>query len=292
MKNRFLLLIIVSVWIAILACQLPGSVGFDEKRPPDNPPSAIPPLTPYPTELVASPMPTLNTPPTAVVRLESSEDVRQFMLFSYKRWHTLWADLRLVYYAPDGVSVAQTGRTMVWINQPGQIRIISAPEGTLPASMWVSDGNYYSDNGAPAQPYTASNTFYEPPPGLSDTINPHPLEGVFGNPTGSLIFPQGLAQRAGEYQIVGQETYNGRQAIIIEWSRQPGIVIDRFWVDAQYGFLLRWLNFSKPGGGLINSEILVTAVLVNPSMPENAFAIGLPKPVEFPVQQGDLPPAP
>jgi len=278
---------------AALACTLPGSVGYDEKRPPENAGTPIPPLTPAPSDAVASPMPTLAAPPTAAVQLETGEDVRQFMLYSFKRWHTLWADLTVEYYTGDGSATpVQTMRTMVWISQPDHMRALSAADGATINWMWVSDGAYYAENAGAAQPVSGLAVAYEPPISFSDTIYAHPLEGVIGSPAGALIFPQGLTQRYGQYQIVGQEQQSGRDAIVIEWSREPGIVIDRFWVDAQYGFILGWINFSKPGGGAINTRMWVADVLIDVPMPENAFAVGQPVPSGFPTQSGDLPPAP
>ena len=281
MKPRLLLLPFLILLSAALACTLPGSVGADEKRPPANAGTPQPPLTPLPTELVASPMPTLAAPPTAAAKLETGEDVRQFMLFSFKRWHTLWADLTVDYYAGDGSTTpVQSMRNQVWISQPDQMRAISGPNGGAPERIFVMSGNAFSENnGAVMQ--TGPMTTYEPPLALSDTVYPHPLEGWFGTPAGSLIFPQSLAQRMGEYAIVGQEAFAGREAIVVEWSREPGVVIDRFWVDAGTGILLRWLNFSKPGGGALNSEMVVTSLLLDAPMPAQAFFFGLPWPGEF-----------
>lgn len=279
--------------LAAIACTLPGSVGFDEKRPPENAGTPIVPLTPAPSDAVASPMPTLAAPPTAAVQLETGEDVRQFMLYSFKRWHTVWADMTIEIYAGDGSATpVQTMRTMAWISLPDKMRVLSANDGDLINWMWVSDGAAFAENGGPAQTISGPAVTYEPPVSFSDTIYSHPLEGMFGSPAGALIFPQGLAQRYGQYQIVGQEQQSGREAIVIEWSREPGIVIDRFWIDAQYGFILGWINFSKPGGGAINTRLWIAELLVDALLPENAFALGAPMPSGFPTRSGDVPPSP
>jgi len=66
-------------------------------------------------------------------------------------------------------------------------------------------------------------------------------------------------------------------------------VIDRFWIDAQTGVILRWLNFSKPGRQAINSEMYVTAILIDPTLPEQAFSLIVIKPAAFASGSTDIP---
>ena len=290
MKKNHRNFILPIILLTSLACSLRGGVlGYDEKSPPEKAGTPVIPLTPLPSEMLASPMPTLTAPPVAAV--SSGEDVRQLMLFSHQRWHSLWVDGVINSYAGDGSTIlVQSTRVQVWIIQPAQVRILSGPEGGAPETTWVSDGKYYSDSNGPAQPMPDySQTNFTPPITFSDTIYTHPLDGMFGTPFSAMIFPTGIAQRQGSYDIVGEEILVGRRTVIIEWSRGTGVVIDRLWVDAQTGVVLRWLNFSKPGGQAISSEMYVNAILIDPSLPEQAFSLSNPKPEKFASGSTDIP---
>ena len=54
----------------------------------------------------------------------------------------------------------------------------------------------------------------------------------------------------------------GRTAIVALWSFQPGgPVVDRMWIDAKSGIILRWINYSKPGDAFIRIEDLQDKML-------------------------------
>ncbi len=292
--NRNLINIILSIILLItFSCSLPGGVvGYDEKRAPEVAETQVSPQTPLPSEMLASPMPTLTAPLAAAINLSSGEDLRQLMLFSHQRWHSMWIDGIINYYTGDGSTTPiQSTRVQVWIIQPSQVRTLTGPNSGAPETIWTSDGKYYSENNSSAQPMPDfSSSTFSPPTGFSDTIYPHPLDGMIGTPFSAMIFPTGLAQRAGFYHIVGEENLIGRRAVVTEWGREEGVLVDRFWVDAQTGVILRWLNFSKPGGQAVNSEMYVTSILIDPSLPEQAFSLSNIKPAAFANGSTDIPP--
>jgi hypothetical protein len=293
MKKKNLKYLILPVFLLIsLTCSFPGGViGYDEKRPSEIPETQNPQLIPLPSEMLASPMPTLTAPPVSAVALSKGEDIRRLMLFSHQRWQSLWVDGTHNYYAGDGsVTPVQSNRIQVWIIQPAQVRMLSGPEGGVPETMWVSDGNYYRENNNSAQLLPDfSQSPFSPPVTFSDTIYPHPLDGMIGTPFGAMLFPAGLAQRAGFYNIVGEETIVGRRAVTVEWGREEGVIVDRFWIDTQTGIILRWLNFSKPGGQAIYSEMYVNSILINPNLPEQAFSLNNLKLSAFASGSMDIP---
>jgi hypothetical protein len=293
MKMKNLSYFIISVVFLIsLACSLPGGVvGYDEKRPSEIAGTAVPASTPLPNEMLASPMPTLTAPPVAAPVLSNGEDVRQLMLFSHQRWNSLWVDGVHNQYTGDGsLNAIQSTRIQLWIVQPSQVRMLSGSNGGMPETMWISDGNFYAENDNPAQSMPDfSQTTFSPPITFSDTVYTHPLDGMIGTPFTAMVFPNGLAQRPGSYNIVGDETLVGRRTVIMEWSREEGVLIDRFWIDAQTGVILRWLNFSKPGGQAISSEMYVTSILIDPNLPEQAFSLGSAKPSAFASGSTDIP---
>jgi hypothetical protein len=103
-----------------------------------------------------------------------------------------------------------------------------------------------------------------------------------GSVLGDFIFPTGLAQRTGEYRLVGQEVYTGRGTLVVEYFRYlDGPVIDRIWLDAATGVILHYVNFGKPAGGPLSVEITTTAVQFDGTLPEAAFILGGSLPDRF-----------
>ena len=87
----------------------------------------------------------------------------------------------------------------------------------MPETMWISDGKFYAENDNPAQSMPDfSQTTFSPPVTFSDTIYTHPLDGMIGTPFTAMVFPNGLAQRPGFYNIVGEE-------ILVETSSDHGM---------------------------------------------------------------------
>jgi hypothetical protein len=213
------------------------------------------------------------------------------MLFSHQKWHSLWVDGVINQYTGDSsLDALQSTRIQLWIVQPSQVRMLSGPFNGAPDTVWISDGRYYAENNDPAQPMPDfSQAVFTPPVAFSDTIYTYPLDGMIGTPFTAMVFPNGLAQRPGFYNIVGEEMSVGRPAVILEWSREEEVVIDRFWIDAQTGVILRWLNFSKPGGQAINSEMSVTSILIDPNLPEQAFRLGIALPTRYASGSMDIP---
>lgn len=259
--------------------------------------------TPLPAAVVGAetPLAELALAPTRAPTLEqqapSAPDViadgqalRQLMLFSHTYWRNLWADGWVVLYAGDGsTDPVQVTHTQLWVEQPAKARVVSGPQ-TSPQNLLVSDGLGYSMDHGPVQelPFGIGQAF-NPPTILSDTIQPYPLAGMLGTPLSDMAFPTALAQRGGEFQIIGQEQTAGRTAIVALWSFQPGgPVVDRMWVDAQTGILLRWINYSKPGGSYIASEKYFSDVVIDMPLPEAAFAVGSLLPLEYALDALDV----
>ncbi|MEW5870830.1 MAG: hypothetical protein AB1894_16270 [Chloroflexota bacterium] len=291
-RNILLLALLV---ILMLACGAPRSVGFDAKQPPTHTNTSLPPLTPLPSEIVASPMPTLTpaAPTPGVVDISDPEAARQLMLFSHTHFKTLWADGVMNYYAGDGsTNPIQSERAQMWVALPDKFLALMGPANGAPERLSVTNGTHSLDPDGMVQKIDVPITEpFVPPLGFSDTIYSHPLAGRMGTPLDEMPLPSMLAQRPGQYNIVGRETFLDRPALVLEWSREPGVIIDRFWIDLQTGVLLRHLNFSKAGGGALNLEMYLTALLVDVPLPEGAFSMGLHLPGQFMNGYDDLPPS-
>lgn len=180
-----------------------------------------------------------------------SEEIRLRILFSHTYWQSLWVDARL----DDQVgALTSSQRVQVWVDQPARARVLSGPLDGAPALLWISDGE---------QTRTGDKVRVEeyiPSPLQTDVITPHPMSSLLPTPLGSLLFPGGLAQRGGTYRPAAVETIAGREALVVDWIAPWGDVVDRFWVDALTGVILRQQNHGKDGGGALTSDYQVTAI--------------------------------
>jgi hypothetical protein len=160
-----------------------------------------------------------------------------------------------------------------------------------PVEQTASDGAYYKDLEGIIQPIAEFILQpFTPPAVTSDTVYPHPMTNLLNSQTSDLVFPTALGQRGGEYTIIGQEIYNGREAFSVEWRREPdGPVVDLFLVDALTGILLRQQNFGKPGGGALNSQLYLERVSFDEGFAKQTFYLGLPLPSSFAVNSQELP---
>ncbi len=138
----------------------------------------------------------------------------------------------------------------------------------------MSDGKTITDStGDRSDLPPAALEPFNPPTTLSDTVYTHPLAGSLGTPVSDLIFPAGLAQRGGQYNLTGKEIIAGREADVVEWSREEGTLIDRFWVDRATGIILRQQNYGKPAGESPIWDIQATHIAVDPLFTDNVFEL-------------------
>lgn len=223
---------------------------------------------------------------------DQNPDIQQLMLTSHTRWQNLWADGQIIFYAPDGSNTPlQTIRVQMWLSQPGETRVLVGDAGGSPVEQTASDGAYYKGLDGIIQPIAEYILQpFTPPAFTSDTVNPHPMTGLLNTPLSDLVFPTALAQRGGDYTIIGKEIYLGRESYSVEWRREPGgPVVDLFLVDGLTGVLLRQQNFSKPGGGALTTQLYLEDVVFDGEFAEQTFYLGLPLPANFAANSKDLP---
>jgi hypothetical protein len=275
MKVHGLLIILL---FTLMAC---GTVGKIE------PPQPIYTRTPAPNPTI----PPSAVPPNPSSNLSDGESVRLFMLSSHTRWQSLWADAQIDDYGTAGSTTpVQSTHLQVWIAQPAQFRVLSGPAGGAPTDILVSDGNNLRQQGGTISPLPPSvREPFSPPTTLSDTVYPHPLGGMLGTPLGDLLYPAGLAQRQGTYQVIGHDMAAGREAVLLDWSYTPGAVADRLWVDAETGVLLRMQNFGKGGQQGLQTDYSINQIIFNESFPVSVFLVNSLLPPAFATDASDIP---
>ncbi len=218
------------------------------------------------------------------------EAIRLRMLHSHESWHSIWVEVEVTEVPPEGSDMlVRLRRVQIAVRQPAQVLVLRGPQDGEPDYLYVSDGARFLEADLAAgttqegeiAPFVLQP--FVPPEGISDTINPHPLEGMIGYPAGEMVFPAGLAQRQGTYELIGQDSVAGRAALIVDWTPQPtGLVADRFRIDALTGLLLRHQVLGKTGGGeRVESDHVVTRIVFDPDFPADLFTVALPEALHF-----------
>ena len=238
---------------------------------------ANPSATPMPQELAPladPPTPTPVPPPELTGALE----IQQLMLQSHTFWKSLQASAVASLYPPAGMDgEIQNTVVQVWIEQPGKARVIAGPPDQAPTHIFISDGQNVRMDSDPPSPLPPSVLdVFNAPTTLTDSITPYPLSGFLGTPVSDLLFPTGLAQRGGEYRLIGKESTANREAYLVEWGRQPGELIDRFWVDTATGVILRHQSYGKQDSVTPVSDIRLTSLQLDQDLPDDLFRLDDP----------------
>jgi Tol biopolymer transport system component len=180
-------------------------------------------------------------------------------------WNAVWVDGSDTLFTPAGQ--AETTYTQAWLDRAGRGRVISSesnpglpssPQEIPPRFLWISDGQTLAA-------YDLFNGNYDPANSQFGWAS-HPLEnaGQFMQ----LIFPYYLNGRGGVFQVVRQEQFAGRDALVLEWypdSNSP--VQERLWVDQLSGFLLRRLRMLPDGTQVEDQQ--VRSIVYELPLPDN-----------------------
>ena len=224
----------------------------------------------------------VQTPTLPALSLDSdSETIMRRMLGSFTTWQSLWADIRVTYYPPEGSNEnPQAFHFQVWVDQrEGRFKELFGPPDGEPTNLRVTDGESLLEmdvvsgeaelTSLPGFAREPATTFES----QGDVIIPHPLGMVLGPATGDLVFPSGLAQRGGTYEAVKLDEVAGRDALVVDWSREGAGRVDRFWLDIHTGVILRWQNFGKGGGEEVQSEHIVTGIMYDAALSADLFTL-------------------
>jgi outer membrane lipoprotein-sorting protein len=276
--RKLLLYMLLILALPLSAC----SALSPESAAPTSPPAASE-MPPPPTE---QPLPTPILPPT----LSGDLSIQQLMLDSHNRWKTLQATYSITSFpSGDADTEPEVKTVQLWIRLPAEFKVQVGPPGGDPLSIVISDGRTIQDSlGSRQDLPTYVLQPFNPPNYPSDTVYLHPLAGFLGTPVSDLVFPAGLAQRGGDYQKTGNEVVAGREAYVVEWRRQPDVLIDRFWVDRQTGIVLRQQNYGKDQSVSPTTDIQASFIDIDGTIADATFDLDqIPTPA--PTPQGPEP---
>lgn len=208
-----------------------------------------------------------------------SETIRHKLLTSSSHWRTLWADAMLNSFTSAGTpDPAQAARVQLWIDQnAGRFRLVWGSTQSQVDGASVSDGvsvrrlDVTSGQISGETLPDAARQVFIPPGAGSESIVQHPLTGIIGSPLADQVLSTALAQRGGSFTAQAMDEAAGRSTLVADWTTNDGARVDRFWIDAQTGVVLRWQNFGKSGGGQVQHEYVINSIQYDAEFPSELF---------------------
>lgn len=219
------------------------------------------------------------------------QQIRDAMLQSHHRWDSIHIESTTTWFTEGKEESSWVSE--VYIEQSSlRGRLELSPAGKEPSVYWiVNNGEVYESNeetGESTQktlPAFVSNGdgFSVLPEQTEEilanedgtqTIFRHPFGMLMPSPIADYLFPVGLAQRSGLYEILGQESILNRDVWVVDYSRSQGgggIIRQRFWIDTATGLILKAVSYADIEAKQIIEETIMTTLTLNPSLTDKVF---------------------
>ncbi|NJN53847.1 MAG: hypothetical protein HC804_03260, partial [Anaerolineae bacterium] len=169
-----------------------------------------------------------NHPPVTTVIQPEARKVIEAMLNSYTQWATVQAEATTTWYIEGSPESSWVSRVM--INQPTQVRFETSLAGGEGTSLWIMNGRqkYERDLVNDLEEQKILPSFATDPGALARlpsqieqialaerVIYRLPIGMLVPSPIADYIYPVGLAQRGGQYSLIGEEEVAGRKTWIL-----------------------------------------------------------------------------
>ncbi len=292
---KYSILITITLTLLLSACQ-PAATITPPATLPEQPTSTSAPAV----VTLGSPLPDPNQPQTTPAsespvlppaEVPDGKILHSLMLHAPENWTSVWAEATGRWYAGDEANTLNSEeRHQVWIRRPFYMLAFSGPLQGTPNALYISDGSAYLIPGMDPQPFP--EYILHPPkmPSVDTGLPVQPPESFIPNPLVDNLYPIGLAGRPGEYRPIGAAVIANRPAYILEWTPEfASQRLNRFWIDAQSGVILRLEAYTKPDGRYLTQEIEVTTILYDVEIPESLFTMDFTLPSSFAQNYNDLP---
>ncbi len=211
-----------------------------------------------------TPRPRIPLPlPTSLPANPGLEEIRQRAVDSPDLWQMLWVDLLVVQHGlPGYIGPPQTvTRKQAWIAQPDHLRLVYGPAEAGPSDSYaITAGREYAQNFLSGIVYESLASEMV----LSDLAIDYDLQ--------RLLTPERIFLTSGSLVLAGSEPVAGRPAWVIDGFSSSGIRVYRYWLDQEYGILLRVREFSSGGGQAALSDTIITAIQIDSDrLPASVF---------------------
>lgn len=212
-------------------------------------------------------------PPQQPLSLESTaEDIWRRLLLSRRLWNTLWVDVWVVLYGPEGYNgPPRTERHQLWIEQSQRALHLSGPATSTPNFVEVIDSD--SSGPAPMQflfgvdDYARLGSQYPWFYLSRDTLFNSPyMINLYYITIGQTLPPRNL-----QFKVVGEQDWIGRQTVVVEMIKNDGELIARYWLDKYYGISLRAQYFDSNSSGVAIFQEDVAQIRFDKEFPDELF---------------------
>ena len=207
------------------------------------------------------------------------DSIRQLMLTSHENWSTLQGEALTTWHLRNGGTDLVTSEFAIANSTQSRFEL-----PTL-GFMWINTSQtIYEINNNELTYFKFTQPDIERELSLLPTtldgvvkgdIYRHPVAMSTSSPIADYIFPVGLAQRQGEYKILGEETVAGRKTWVITFVLKSGgevSISSKYWVDQELGNILKAEVYSTERLGQLSEEMLFQWIEIDAEIPEDAFA--------------------
>lgn len=221
----------------------------------------------------------LSQPKPAIAATE--DGIVDLMLKGYTTWNS---------FSGEALTVWQVnGEKQIWtatigIQQPFQVRLDLLQDNTI-KETWISNDQSiiyvdplrgeYAETKLPNFVKDFSLIPDQDSKITPDTVIHHPMALLIPSVVGKYLFPAGLAQRSGEYQVSGTEQILDRPTYILDWhdEDESGTVTtkSRYWVDTQTGTILKAIVYGGENLDEIFEETTFTRIAFDPPIASEEF---------------------
>ncbi|GIK55462.1 MAG: hypothetical protein HND44_14935 [Chloroflexi bacterium] len=227
--------------------------------------------------------------PAIMMIQPEAQKVVESMLNSHARWTTLQAEAITTWYMKGDVDSSWLSKVM--IVQPVQARFETSLAGQKEANLWLMNGDqrYERDLVNNVEEQKRLPAFATDPAALARLpvqieeialaeriVYRHPIGMLVPSPVADYIYPVGLAQRGGQYTLIGEEQIAGRIAWILEWVQEevsdshPPSLKQQFWVDQETGVVLKARSYVGLNLAELYEETVFTSISYDqPVAPES-----------------------
>ena len=221
------------------------------------------------------------------------QQIRDTMLRSHDTWESIHIESTTTWFSEGKEESSWVSE--VYIEQSSlQGRLELSPAGKEPSVYWiVTNGEVYESNEETGESIQKMlPAFVSNGDGLSilpeqtedilinedgsETVFRYPFGMLMPSPIADYIFPVGLAQRSGSYEVLGRDSIINRDVWVLDysWSEEgSGIIRQRFWIDTATGIILKAVSFADLDAKQMIEETIVTSLTLNPSLNENVFEL-------------------
>jgi len=245
-------------------------------------------VMPTPVVVTVIPTPAVQGVPMPTPALSPEDlDVMQMVALlqrSASFWKTLWVDAFVLDYGPEGYTgPPNIIRQQVWLPGDDRLLLLSGSPDGMP-DVWLHVG---------------ADDVYK-------VVSSSSTEPTLDSRLDEMLHPAELVEEMPALRVVGSEDVFGRPALRLEAMRSGG-VREVWWVDRQYGILLRRQIFDRrgvlrydvqisnlafnfePREEMFTEEILSYRAFVGSPFGENKKLSARPKPTVEPLAAGHVP---